>query len=114
MSTTTTAANTKYKGFRLTESGTNNMDDLKKIVDDFLREIRQCPLDVTVCRNALSLLGARGMLIAFTPDQNQKIKLNDELDKKISSNTWTDVNVVIEINLKLQLQQSKIPVDCRS
>ena len=53
------------------------MDDLKKIVDDFQREIKQCPLDVTVCRNALSLLSAHGMLIAFTPDQNQKMKLKE-------------------------------------
>jgi hypothetical protein len=74
----TTAATTTYEGFRLTENGTNNLDDLKKIVDDFLREIRQCPLDVTVCRNALSLLSAHGMLIAFTPDQNQKMNLKED------------------------------------
>jgi hypothetical protein len=75
---TTTAATTDattYNGFRLNPNGTNNMDDLTKIVDDFQREIKQCPLDVTVCRTALSLLSARGMLIAFTPDQNQKINL---------------------------------------
>jgi hypothetical protein len=75
---TTTAATTDattYNGFRLNPNGTNDMDDLTKIVDDFQREIKQCPLDVTVCRTALSLLSARGMLIAFTPDQNQKRNL---------------------------------------
>ena len=73
--TTNTAT---YKGFRLNPNGTNNMDDLKKTVDDYQRETMQCPLDVTVCRTALSLLSARGMLIAFTTDQNQKMKLKED------------------------------------
>ena len=74
---TATTTETIYNGFRLNPNGTYNMDDLKKIVDDFQREIKQCPQDATVCRTALSLLGARGMLIAFTPDQNQKMKLKE-------------------------------------
>ena len=76
MNTTATTATT-YNGFRLNPNGTNDMDDLTKIVDDFQRETKQCPLDVTVCRIALSLLSARGMLIAFTPDQNQKMNLEE-------------------------------------
>ena len=69
--TTNTAT---YKGFRLNPNGTNNMDDLKKTVDDYQRETMQCPLDVTVCRTALSLLSARGI----TTDQNQKMKLKED------------------------------------
>lgn len=67
-------ATTIYNGFRLTANELYNLDDLKKTVDDFNRELMQCPLDVTECRTALSLLSACGMLTSFTPDQQMILK----------------------------------------